>query len=1193
MLNDNAIRNTLLAYLRATEQKIRIYQEKNIGSSICDVMAVTDKLTGYEIKSDLDNYVRLPLQVKAYDRFFDRNYIVTSKKHLASVAQRVPNHWGILCVSEDNVTVQRPAQKNREVSRRRQLSVLWKLELNNLLIENHLPQYTQKDKGYIADKIVASVPADILGKQIASELMARDYSIFNAEDYTLRQNAPEQVYSANIPEQEIVDSLSEENLGEFTLDKWIELYRRAKMLSAQKVTLYKERSTPRAPHAITYRDIEVSLGAPWISQEIINDFANHLMNQSGWNYVEYEQITGSWFVNHKQVWDTLNNARATVKYGTRKYNALWILESTLNLREIKLRDNLGKFDEKETVAALEKQQKIKEEFKHWLWQDEDRTWAVEEAYNSLFSGIEKTECSGKNLAFPDMNPEFQLFDYQKDAVQRIISTPNTLLAFDVGAGKTFIMIAAAMEMRKSGLSRKNMFVVPNNIVGQWENIFLTLYPKAKILTVDPKTFKAGVRKKVLEQIKNGDYDGIIIAYSCFEMIPVSKNFLTAQLEEKIAPINAAIAAIQKGYIWQGGRENALKQQKKYLCSLVNDFIKSLDFIPSDITFDMLEINTLFLDEAHNYKNLPIRTKLKNLNGINVKGSPKCTGMMSKVRCVQQQNGGRGVVFATGTPLCNSISDAYAMQLYLQPEMMHKTNLDIFDNWVKTFAEPQQVCEIDVDTSRFRYVHRFAKFFNLPELSKMFTQVAVFHAMDSVQGLPTLRQYSDVTVKRSAQLAEYMESLCDRTKEIRSGKIDRTYDNMLKVSTDGRKAALSLRLVGQEQGYDENSKIYNCVENVAKIYREIPGCSQIVFCDISTPEGKKAKEYNIYEDVKRHLMEKGIPKQEIAFVHSCHSESTKRKLYENVNSGKVRVLIGSTFKLGIGANVQTKLKAVHHLDVPWRPADMVQREGRILRRGNENREIFIFRYITEGSFDAYSWQILETKQKFISQFLIGSTYQREAADLENDVLTYAQVKSLALSQPLMKKLAETENALRNARILAMKEEETRKALVEERISLPGRQERLQKRAEVTNANLEYLKGLSTGQFSAAVKETGAALTTEFLFGRNEEKALDFLGFSLELPQTQNEKKPYIFLQRLGERYSVEMGDKPAGNAARIRNFLKNFEKVAAQVEEQIEAGKRRSIDIENLLQTQSVYPEQIRQLTREREALLEKIHVDED
>ena len=992
MLNDNAIRNTLLAYLRATEQKIRIYQEKNIGSSICDVMAVTDKLTGYEIKSDLDNYVRLPLQVKAYDRFFDRNYIVTSKKHLASVAQRVPNHWGILCVSEDNVTVQRPAQKNREVSRRRQLSVLWKLELNNLLIENHLPQYTQKDKGYIADKIVASVPADILGKQIASELMARDYSIFNAEDYTLRQNAPEQVYSANIPEQEIVDSLSEENLGEFTLDKWIELYRRAKMLSAQKVTLYKERSTPRAPHAITYRDIEVSLGAPWISQEIINDFANHLMNQSGWNYVEYEQITGSWFVNHKQVWDTLNNARATVKYGTRKYNALWILESTLNLREIKLRDNLGKFDEKETVAALEKQQKIKEEFKHWLWQDEDRTWAVEEAYNSLFSGIEKTECSGKNLAFPDMNPEFQLFDYQKDAVQRIISTPNTLLAFDVGAGKTFIMIAAAMEMRKSGLSRKNMFVVPNNIVGQWENIFLTLYPKAKILTVDPKTFKAGVRKKVLEQIKNGDYDGIIIAYSCFEMIPVSKNFLTAQLEEKIAPINAAIAAIQKGYIWQGGRENALKQQKKYLCSLVNDFIKSLDFIPSDITFDMLEINTLFLDEAHNYKNLPIRTKLKNLNGINVKGSPKCTGMMSKVRCVQQQNGGRGVVFATGTPLCNSISDAYAIQLYLQPEMMHKTNLDIFDNWVKTFAEPQQVCEIDVDTSRFRYVHRFAKFFNLPELSKMFTQVAVFHAMDSVQGLPTLRQYSDVTVKRSAQLAEYMESLCDRTKEIRSGKIDRTYDNMLKVSTDGRKAALSLRLVGQEQGYDENSKIYNCVENVAKIYREIPGCSQIVFCDISTPEGKKAKEYNVYEDVKRHLMEKGIPKQEIAFVHSCHSESTKRKLYENVNSGKVRVLIGSTFKLGIGANVQTKLKAVHHLDVPWRPADMVQREGRILRRGNENREIFIFRYITEGSFDAYSWQILETKQKFISQFLIGSTYQREAADLENDVLTYAQVNA---------------------------------------------------------------------------------------------------------------------------------------------------------------------------------------------------------
>lgn len=520
-MNDKSIREILISWLQATNHEIRIYQEKSIGASICDVMAVTDKLTGYEIKSDQDNYARLQDQVKAYDRFLDENYLVVSQSHSRSAESKVPCHWGILYIQNDNITVIRRAQKNKQVYRRSQLTVLWKLELKNLLIKNNMPLYAQKNRGYISERIAATVEDSLLGKQIAQELIRRDYSVCNANDFTIYSKGGD-----GFPAEEIVDMLSEKNLEQFTLDKWIELYRQATAVQEQKEIAYKLPVKERAPHAIPYTDIEVSLGVPWISKEIIGNFIGHILGRpSGCaEYVAYEPVTGNWNIREK-TWLGSENTNAEVKYELKRYNALYILEATLNLREIKLFDGGNAYNERDTLAALEKQRLINEEFKRWIWLDEDRRWLVEEAYNKIFTQYAIQKYDGSHLQFPDMSPAFSLFDYQKDAVQKIITSPNTLLAFDVGAGKTFIMIAAAMKMRAEGISRKNLFVVPNHIVGQGEKIFTNLYPKAKVLAIEPKSFKPMMRQKVLKQIRDGDYDGVIMAYSCFEMIPLSKTVI--------------------------------------------------------------------------------------------------------------------------------------------------------------------------------------------------------------------------------------------------------------------------------------------------------------------------------------------------------------------------------------------------------------------------------------------------------------------------------------------------------------------------------------------------------------------------------------------------------------------------------------------------------------------------------------------
>lgn len=1181
-MKDKMIRKILISFLKTQYVEIRIYQEKSIGEAVCDVMAVTDRLIGFEIKSDGDNYQRLERQIRFYDKFFDENYIVVSRKHIASAEMKVPKHWGIIYIVDDGVKIMRRAGKNDLVSRRSQLSVLWKIELKNLLIKNDLPLYAQKGKGYIADIISRQTDKKTLGQQIAYELLHRDYSVFGAVDYTVYSKREE---FKDIPVLDIIDDLSEKDFEKFTLDKWIDLYRQAKKLQREKETAYEKKVT-RAPHKITWEKIEVSLGAPWIDRHIINDFVNYIVwGEREENYdlfVNYEPVTGAWFINGKR---NCINSNVIAKYGIPRFNALCIIEATLNLREIKLYDGGRKLNEADTLAALEKQKLINEEFKSWVWEDEDRKWQIEEAYNRIFGKYKQQRFDGSKLKFPKMNSEFKLYDYQKDAVERIISSKNTLLAFDVGAGKTYIMIAAAMKMREMGISRKNMFVVPNNIVGQWEKIFSDLYPEAKVLTVEPKTFKPKIRGKVLSQMKMGDYDGIIIAYSCLERIPLSQKYIIDDMQKQVDEINAVLSSFRTERFASAKIKSAVKREIQYIKKLASELENFSRKNTDEITFDDMEINTIFLDEAHNYKNIPIRSSMKNIRGINLNGSRKCLEMLKKINCVQKNNNGRGAVLATGTPLCNSIADAYTMQMYLQRDELRAAYLDRFDNWIKTFALPEQVCEVDVTAVNYRYVTRFVKFFNLPELSIMFSQIAAFYAMDQKNGLPERVDYTNVEIPKSDDLHQYMAKICERAEGIRSGGISRKKDNMLKVSTDGRKAALDLTLVGERQTYDEFSKLRGCAENVKKIYARHPNASQLIFCDYSVP---KSEQFNVYEKMKELLVDLGIPKREIAFVHSFKSESSRLKMYEDVNCAKIKVLIGSTFKLGIGANVQSKLKAIHHLDVPWRPADMTQREGRILRRGNENSRVEIFRYITKGSFDSYSWQILENKQRFISQFLSGNSYQRSIEDIEDNVLSYAEVKALALSDPIMKQIAEKEMEIKTLQILINKQAEIRRNLEQEMKKLEEEIPRAKERYARTVNNRDYLRGFSAQQYKAETDKYRHILTEEYISSApHGGKLLSFLGFAVL--SAKEEGDLFVMLKRNEVSYGLELGPSASGNLKRISNFLIGFSKTVKEEEENYQKLRKRYEETKKAL---ALPDNHIEEMKKKKEDLAELLRIAE-
>lgn len=951
------------------------------------------------------------------------------------------------------------------------------------------------------------------------------------------------------------------------------------------------------PAPVATKDIYVTLGSPWVPTDVIDDFISYLLGEGdrrkkysiyrdfSFCRVVHDEITGTWEIPNKSYykyeWGVTN------VFGTEKIGALHIIERTLNMKTVSVTEEVLAPDGKstrrvinrpETIAAIEKQKLIIREFRDWVWKDEERKKRLEKIFEEKYSCVRRRNFDGSFLEFPDMSDNIQLYSYQKNAVARILFSPNTLLAHDVGAGKTYVMIAAGQELRRMGLSKKNMYVVPNNIVGQWRDIYLSMYPNANLLCVEPKMFRPDKRQNVIESIRDDEFDAIIIAYSCFEQIPLSKDFYIEDLREQLKYINDTIAR-------KGRTTSKLIRKKETLTKKLGELSVCPDETKDMVCFDKLGITRLFVDEAHNFKNIPIETKTNNVLGISSAGSKKCKDMLDKVHLIQKNNDGKGIVFATGTPITNSITDAYVMQQYLQSGELQLLDLQSFDSWIGMFAERVTEFEIDVDTSQYRLATRFAKFHNLPELTALFSSFADFHEMDESAGIPEFEGYNDALISKTDDFAKYLEIISERADAVRNGHVDRKEDNMLKITTDGRKAALDIRLVNPDSKFTYESKVARCAENVADIYyksTDIRG-TQVVFCDTSTPKDG----FNLYTELKERLMLLGVPNEQVAFIHDANSETDRKKLFEKLRKGDIRILLGSTFKLGIGVNIQDKLIAMHHMDVPWRPADMTQREGRILRQGNTNKVVEIYRYITEGSFDAYSWQLLETKQRFISGLLSGSLTERSGSDIEDTVLDYAEIKALAVGNPLIKKRVEVANELTRYILLQRKAVEKRIAMEKELLELPGRINRQEELINKCNKDLElYLSDCrknppptdsnqkkEEAEYRKNVREQIKEALNEHVLETKEKFLMFYRRFSIVLPANMMKEKPYIWLCKHG-RYYVELGDAEVGNLVRIDNFMENLpqhlEKLRFHYNEMVD----RQAKIQEELSKEESYQEEI-------------------
>lgn len=967
------------------------------------------------------------------------------------------------------------------------------------------------------------------------------------------------------------------------------------------------------PPAASADDIYITLGSPWVPADVIDDFMLHLFGDPlrHWssNYKErimeswrtrHDELTGTWEIPEKSRYD--HSVAVCRTYGTEKMEALHILEKTLNMKTVKVTTEIkaegnssGKkrvIDKEETAAALEKQRRLIGEFRRWVWADPARKERLEKIFEDRYGCVRQRHFDGSFLEFPGLSPEVSLYPYQKDAVARIIFSPNTLLAHDVGSGKTYVMIAAGQELRRMGLSKKNMYVVPNNIVQQWRSIFLRMYPGARLLCVEPGSFVPKKRQEILKQIRDRKFDGIIIAYSCFEQIPLSKKYRIKELRREKKDITALVRQKSKATA-------RLKKKKEAIEKELAELLAAGDPAADEaIYFEQLGITRLFVDEAHNFKNIPIDTKIDSVLGISTRGSKKCREMMDKVHMIQQKNGGKGVVLATGTPITNSVTDAFVMQQYLQSGELRLLDLGNFDSWIGMFAEKVTEFEVDVDTNSYRLATRFARFHNLPELTALLSSVADFHRVDDRAGLPAFSGYDDVLLPKTPEFSEYLNKISVRADDVRKGWVSRRDDNMLKITTDGRKAALDLRLVEPAARFVFQSKVARCAENVAKIYcrTEPDRSTQIVFCDISTPKAG----FNLYDELKNLLIGYGLRPGEIAFVHDAATASARSALFARVREGEIRVLIGSTFKLGLGVNIQDRLIALHHLDVPWRPADMTQREGRILRQGNTSERAYIFRYITEGSFDAYSWQLLETKQKFISALLSGSLAERSGSDIDDTVLDYAEVKALAIGNPLVKKRVEAANELSRLMTLQRKAIDSKIGLEKELLSVSGRIEDIADRiekckkdreaCEERNADALQLRGSRAqcgesrdGAFSdglsddgherRAIREQINRAVRENILEREEKKLMTYRGFDLILPAHMMGDSPYIIIAGEG-RYRVEMGDTEVGNLIRIDNFISNLGGHLEKLEISLKKLKERKKDIEAELEKKESYSELI-------------------
>ena len=928
------------------------------------------------------------------------------------------------------------------------------------------------------------------------------------------------------------------------------------------------------PKDLDASEIEARLGATWISEDYITRFMAETFHTPRYYVgskvkVQYAEVTGQWNVMGKNV-DSYGNALVTSTYGTQRANAYRLLEDALNLRDTKIYDTVQDADgehrelnRKETMLAQQKQELIKEEFKEWIFKDLHRREDLCKIYNERFNSIRPREYDGSHIQFVGMNPEITLMPHQKNAVAHVLYGNNTLLAHCVGAGKTFQMIAAGMESKRLGLSQKNLYVVPNHLTEQWGSDFLRLYPGANILVATKKDFEPANRKRFCSRIATGDYDAVIIGHTQFEKIPLSRERQIAMLEDQIADITFSIEEAAH----QAGQNYTIKQLEKTKKSLQARMKKLNDQTRKDdvVTFEQLGVDRLFVDESHSFKNLFLYTKMRNVAGISQTDAQKSSDMFMKCRYMDELTGGRGITFATGTPVSNSMTELYTIMRYLQYDTLMRMGMGHFDSWAATFGETVTAIELSPEGTGYRAKTRFARFFNLPELISIFKEAADIQTSDMLNLPVPEAEFINEVLKPSEEQQEMVSAFSERAEEVRAGLVNPTVDNMLKITNDGRKCALDQRLLNELLPDAEKSKVNTCVENAFQVWDEgkADRTTQLIFCDLSTPKGDGT--FNAYDDVRNKLVARGIPKEEIAFIHEYNTETKKADLFAKVRAGQVRILMGSTPKLGAGTNVQDRLIALHHLDCPWKPSDLEQQEGRILRQGNQNDKVKIFRYVTENTFDAYMWQILENKQKFISQIMTSKSPVRACEDVDDTALSYAEIKALATGNPYIKEKMDLDVQVSKLKLLKANHTSQIYRLESDIAkNFPVQISALKERIAGMQVDSQVVKSVDlqdNDTFAMTVgnvlyedkKEAGEALIAACAGLKTVStggKVGEYHGFTLSA--SYNMFSNAFELTVKGKcSYKLEIGKDPVGNMQRIHNTLSSIDRKLTESEQKLE------------------------------------------
>ena len=927
------------------------------------------------------------------------------------------------------------------------------------------------------------------------------------------------------------------------------------------------------PKDLTASEISVRLGATWLPPDEVQEFIFHLLETpryAQWNIkVHFSPFTSEWNIEGKSY--DKGNVRAYNTYGTSRINAYKIIEETLNLKDVRIfdyiEDDEGKkkavLNKKETAIAQSKQEMIKQEFQDWIWSDPERRERLCKSYNEKFNSVRPREYDGSHIIFNGMNPEIELREHQKNAVAHILYGGNTLLAHAVGAGKTFEMVAAAQESKRLGLCNKSLFVVPNHLTEQWAAEYLQLYPAANILVATKKDFETKNRKKFCGRIATGDYDAVIIGHSQFEKIPMSIERQRAILEQQLEEITGGIAELKRNR----GENFSIKQLEKSKKSIRQKLDKLNDQTKKDdvVTFEELGVDRLFVDESHYYKNLYLYTKMRNVGGIAQTEAQKSSDLFMKCRYLDEITGGRGTVFATGTPISNSMVELYTIQRYLQYSTLVKNGLQHFDAWASTFGETITAVELTPEGTGYRAKTRFAKFYNLPELMAMFKEIADIKTADMLNLPVPEAKYHNIAVKPSEMQKEMVASLAERAEQVRGGGVDSSVDNMLKITNDGRKLALDQRMLNDMLPDFEGSKINACVDNIYRIWEENADkkSAQLVFCDLSTP--KNDGTFSVYNDIRKKLIERGIPESEVKFIHEADTDMKKKELFQKTRKGEVRVLLGSTQKMGAGTNVQDKLIALHDVDCPWRPSDLEQRSGRIVRQGNENPQVDIYRYVTEQTFDAYLYQLVEGKQKFASQIMTSKSPVRSAEDIDETALSYAEIKMLATGNPYIKEKMDLDIQVQKLKMLKSNflsekyglEDKVIKFYPQQIAYLKSRVEGLTKDVETAKLHPKPIDEQPLGMMVSGVSYSEKAEAGQAIINAcksmNSPDAIplgEYRGFQMEL-YFDTVQRNYVVKLKGETSRDVPLGDDAHGNIVRIDNGIERFEETLADTKNSLE------------------------------------------